>query len=167
MAVISDYEPGEVLACRNALVELVRSLGNLGQDIVLIGGWAPYLLCGQGDFEEHVGSLDNDVVIEFSAVKDIQTSNQIRKALRDLGYDNLYTEPFHRFFQRSRPEKGSNYRIVLDLFTSDEGPKIPWSKERELQDEQLYKLRGAGLVFDNPVEVDLARYSPEKIDESL
>lgn len=162
MAGLSDYEPEKVLACRSALIELARSLGDLGRNVVLIGGWAPYLLCGRRGTEEHVGSLDNDIVIRLSAVRDIRASNQIRKVLQDLNYNNLYTEPPHRFFQKPKQEKETKGRIILDLFTSDEGPAIPWSKERILQDAQLYKLKGAGLVFENPVKVDLSRYSSQE-----
>jgi len=160
MATISDYDPEEVRVCLDALVELFRSLGELGEHIVLIGGWTPYLLCGKVGVEEHVGSLDIDITLSFSAVLDMRTSQEIGAILKELRYYNKYGESFHRFIKEFKNENGRNGRVILDLFTNDEGVKIKWDPERGIQEPQVYKLKGAELVFDNPIEFDLSPFYP-------
>ena len=60
----SHYGEREVNACKSVLLELVLLLGELKDEMVIIGGWAPFFLL-PGSREPHVGSLDIDVALNF------------------------------------------------------------------------------------------------------
>ncbi len=81
----SQYGDKEVRACKAVLLELVHLLGEIKDEMVIIGGWVPTFLFPQPDEpqakrlfnhaifnpavfntrEPHVGSLDIDVALDF------------------------------------------------------------------------------------------------------
>ncbi len=60
MGTRSQYEPAEVIAARQVLVELMQILGEYREQMVLVGGWVPFLLFGA----EHIGSTDIDITLD-------------------------------------------------------------------------------------------------------
>jgi len=63
-----DYVKSEVNACLSVPVELMTILGEFRDSIVLVGGWIPYFLL-ENSRNEHVGSLDIDIALDFQKRK--------------------------------------------------------------------------------------------------
>jgi hypothetical protein len=59
MAIKSEYGSREVEAAQRVLIDLMQILGEYGDGMVLIGGWAPYYHFGK----EHTGSMDIDIAL--------------------------------------------------------------------------------------------------------
>lgn len=61
---VSQFVPGVVEASRSVLGELGVILRPYLQDLVLIGGWAPFfLLRAHEQTVDHVGSIDIDLAV--------------------------------------------------------------------------------------------------------
>lgn len=62
-----DYSEGQKAAAHRVLVELVNLFSEYRDDIRIVGGWVPDLMFpGEG----HVGSVDVDVLINHTKLKD-------------------------------------------------------------------------------------------------
>ena len=59
----TDYTAEAVAACKSVLVELVHMLGELKDQMVVVGGWVPVLLVTDAA-ETHPGTLDVDVALQ-------------------------------------------------------------------------------------------------------
>lgn len=62
-----DYEDDLTDAARAGLAELMTVLGAYRDALVLIGGWAPYLILetfGEPGEFAHIGSIDIDFVVD-------------------------------------------------------------------------------------------------------
>ncbi len=97
-----DYQDGITAASRSGLAEVMTALGAYRDALVLIGGWAPYLILeqqgAQGVFQAdafqgdafhvgfvHVGSIDIDFVVDPDLVDTDQYAT-IVQLLEDRGY---------------------------------------------------------------------------------
>jgi hypothetical protein len=91
---MAEYEPKEVDISFSLLLELMDALKGYGSDVVVIGGWAPYFLLKSFSHatEEHVGSLDADLALNFQWGQIWRTATQnnlSRKVSRVLGCRRL------------------------------------------------------------------------------
>ena len=112
-----DYEDDVTAASRVGLAELMTTLGTYRDALVLIGGWAPYLILESfgepGAFQEgafqddafqtkfvHVGSIDIDLVVD-PAIIDIERYATIVEALLARGWEPVGGSLF-QFEKRTR-----------------------------------------------------------------
>lgn len=128
-----DYQDGITAASRSGLAEAMTTLGSYRESLVLIGGWAPYLILDQqgkrGAFQAgafqgdafqvgfvHVGSIDIDFVVDPSLV-DAERYATIVDLLLDRGYKPC-AESKYQFEQTLRsPNDGQEYTIRVDFLT--------------------------------------------------
>jgi len=128
-----DYQDAITAASRSGLAEIMTALGAYRDALVLIGGWAPYLVLEQfgypgfgldtgvldverlGGFV-HVGSIDIDLVVDPALINAEQYAT-IVELLRDRGYEPTTGSLFQ--FQRllRSPRDGEEYLIRVDLLT--------------------------------------------------
>jgi len=94
----SQYGEREVNACKAVLLELAHLLGEIKDDVVIIGGWTPTFLVPQSD-DPHVGSLDIDVALNFSKIPD-HTYQTILKAFLKRGYVQDKEQPFSSLLKK-------------------------------------------------------------------
>jgi len=93
---------------KGALVQLALALEAYRDDMVLVGGWAPYFLT-LGYFE-HCGSIDIDMVLRPAIVV---RYDRIREMVVDeLGYAPADRE--FRFEKQLKDPRGALFRIELD-----------------------------------------------------
>ena len=97
----SQYGEREVSACKAVLLEIVHLLGELKDNIVIIGGWSPTFLLPQSS-EPHIGSLDIDVALNFARIPD-NTYRTILETFLKRGYVQDKQQPF-RFFRTVKVE---------------------------------------------------------------
>lgn len=62
-----DYSEGQKRAAHRVLVELVNLFNEYQDDIRIVGGWVPDLMFPN---EDHVGSVDVDVLINHQSLND-------------------------------------------------------------------------------------------------
>src|SRR3989337_726932 len=114
----SQYRELDVRACKAVLLELVRLLAELKEEMVLIGGWAPTFLLPQSS-EPHIGSLDIDVALNFAMIPD-DTYQTIMKAFLKRDYVQDKQQPF-RFFRTVKTEGTESIIVELDLMAGEYG----------------------------------------------
>lgn len=132
----SDYQDGITAASRSGLAEVLIALGAYRDALVLIGGWAPYLILeqfgepGQEFYDAevpfdadvtfgkfiHVGSIDIDLVVDPDLV-DAERYSTIVELLLDRGYEVGVDRVFQ--FQKTirSPRDDQEYLIRVDFLT--------------------------------------------------
>ncbi len=84
----SGYQPESVLRVRQILLFIASKLGELMEDMVVVGGLVPYLLVeqeGLPTLRQHVGTLDLDLGLSL-AILDDERYREIAERLRAEGF---------------------------------------------------------------------------------
>ncbi len=160
-----DYADDVTAASRVGLAELVTILGAYREALVLIGGWAPYLILetfgeprasGRGTFGSgafggdftHVGSIDIDFVVD-PAIVDADQYATIVARLHDHGYEPVQGSAFQ--FQKllPAPVTGREHLIRVDFLTQRPPPGQGRARRhREIQrDLRARTLDGAEVAL--------------------
>lgn len=122
----NDYQNGITAASRSGLAEVITALGAYRDALVLIGGWAPYLILEQQGKRSalqddafqtgfvHVGSIDIDLVVDPDLVN-AEVYSTIVDLLLDRGYQACVDSLFQ--FEKSilSPRDGGEFVIRVDF----------------------------------------------------
>jgi len=154
----SQYGEREVSACKAVLLELVHLLGELKDNIVIIGGWSPTFLLPQSS-EPHIGSLDIDVALNFSRIPD-DTYRTILETFLKRGYVQDKQQPF-RFFRTVKVEGRESIIVEIDLMAGEYGGTGKGHRTQKVQDVCARKARGCDLAFDSTVTVTIEGALPD------
>jgi len=174
-----DYQDGITAASRSGLAEVMTTLGAYRDALVLIGGWAPYLILEgfgeegafQGDafqadaFEVgfvHVGSIDIDLVVDPNLV-DQERYSTIVDLLLDRGYQPG-PDPLYQLEKDIRsPRDGHDYLIRVDFLTPRPLPGEGRSRRhREVQrDLRARTLVGAEVALTHWFWYELEAQLPD------
>jgi hypothetical protein len=102
---MAEYEPKEVDISFSLLLELMDALKRYGSDVVVIGDWAPYFLLKSFSHatEEHVGSLDADLALNFRGIPE-EAYETLLETIRRLGYGQRKIRPASRFRRALRKQ---------------------------------------------------------------
>lgn len=146
MAVKSDYDQESVACCLSNLIDLFTILGEFREHIAIVGGWVPYFICSSD--EQHTGSMDIDLVLEFDAISD-NTYETILNALKRHGFIQG-KQPFI-FLKETMTESGIPFKIQIDLLAGEYGGTTGSHRHQTAQDIRARKVRGADLVFQEAV----------------
>jgi hypothetical protein len=154
----SQYGEREINACKAVLLELVHLLGEIKDEMVIIGGWTPTFILPRSD-DPHVGSLDIDVALDFSKIPD-DTYQTILKAFLKRGYTQDKEQPF-RFFRKVKIEGAEPINVEVDLMAGEYGGTGKGHRTQKVQDVRARKARGCDLAFDATVTVTLDGNLPD------
>jgi len=154
----SQYGEREVNACKAVLLELVHLLGEIKDEMVIIGGWTPTFILPRSD-DPHVGSLDIDVALDFSKIPD-DTYQTILKAFLKRGYTQDKEQPF-RFFRKVKIEGAEPINVEVDLMAGEYGGAGKGHRTQKIQDVRARKARGCDLAFDAAVTVTIEGNLPD------
>ena len=154
----SQYGEREVSACKAVLLELVHLLGELKDNIVIIGGWSPTFLLPQSN-EPHIGSLDIDVALNFARIPD-NTYRTILETFLKRGYMQDKQQPF-RFFRTVKVEGRESIVVEIDLMAGEYGGTGKGHRTQKVQDVCARKARGCDLAFDSTVTVTIEGVLPD------
>ena len=144
-----DYGEPEVEAARSVMLELVRLLGEYGDDIVIVGGWVPALLIPQ-DEARHVGSIDVDLALNHKTIQDPGYMT-ICRLLTERGYKRDDDQPF--IFWRTVRLGDKEFVVEVDLLAGEYEGTGKKHRTQEIQDVRARKARGCELAFQFPAEV--------------
>jgi hypothetical protein len=154
----SQYGEREINACKAVLLELVHLLGEIKDEMVIIGGWTPTFILPRSD-DPHVGSLDIDVALDFSKIPD-DTYQTILKAFLKRGYTQNKEQLF-RFFRKVKIEGADPVNVEVDLMAGEYGGTGKGHRTQKVQDVRARKARGCDLAFDATVTVTLDGNLPD------
>lgn len=154
----SNYGNREVNAAKAVLLELVHLLGEIKDDMVIIGGWVPSFLFPQTK-EPHIGSLDIDVALNFKYIPD-ETYETILKAFLKQGYTRDKEQPF-KFFRKVKVEGSEPVSVEVDIMAGEYGGTGKSHRTQKIQGVRARKVRGCDLAFDYPITVTLDGELPE------
>lgn len=146
-----DYEDEVTAASRVGLAEIMTALGAYRDALVLIGGWAPYLILErfgeEGAGFTHVGSIDIDFVVDPEII-DADRYATIVELLRSRGYEPVRDSLFQ--FQRTilSPRSGRSALIRVDFLTPKPLEQGRSRRHREVQhDLRARTLEGAEVAL--------------------
>ena len=143
---ITQYSEEQTKDTRRALLELGEALTPYYDDIVLIGGWVPYLLTeGEDDFH-HCGSEDIDLALRICIPNKGKT---IRQIIETLGYKQVQEFP-HRFCKK-KETSGRDNKIQLDFLC--EGDKKSHLTVQEDLKAAPFPLVGTAFDFNSEREI--------------
>ncbi|MFA5844556.1 MAG: hypothetical protein WC971_06975 [Coriobacteriia bacterium] len=143
-----DYPPDAVEAAKSVLVELAHILGEYRDEMVIVGGWVPFLL--MPDAAGHVGSTDVDIALNHLAETD-EVYARISELLRDHGYVQDARQPFI-WFKDVGFEGADAARVEVDFLAGEYGGTNKEHRTQRIQDMRPRKARGADLLLDGSVE---------------
>jgi hypothetical protein len=157
-----DYESDAVQAARAVVIELTHLLGEYRENIVLIGGWVPELLCPQAE-EAYVGSLDVDLALDHRGLTEAGYRT-IEQLLKTRGYVQG-GQPF--IFHRRVTVGGREVTVEVDLLGGEYGGTGSAHRTQPVQDVRVRKARGADLAFKDPEEVVVSGALPNGAADSV
>ena len=134
------YDTNQTEIAKGALVELTLALELYRDQIVLVGGWAPYFLTK--GYTEHCGSVDIDLVLRPSIVVRYES---IRNIIKSLGYKPT-KNPF-RFERELRALDGTPFPLHLDFLTEPEAKRHVKDLLEVQEDLPAVFIPGCSIVF--------------------
>ncbi len=127
----------EIDAARSVLLEVLNALGEMRDELVIVGGWVPDLLYPA---RNHMGSLDVDLAVSPRAIGGNAYSS-IRERLTQIGY--TMQESPTRFFKHL---PGLANPVKIDLIT---GLYVSQQRRNSILVDEICisALRGIDLAF--------------------
>ena len=164
------YGPGITGASKSVLLEIMTVLRAYRDALVLVGGWAPYLLLERHRRPEdpfiHVGSIDIDLAVDPSKI-DAARYETIVELLIQRGYRQAPDRkgaPLPDCFERvvQSPVNRKSYTIRTDFLTHLDDPRPGKHRHLPVQDGLLArKIRGCEAAFQFQTTYDLTGMLPE------
>lgn len=150
-----DYPPDAVEAAKSVMVELVHILGEYRDEMIIVGGWVPFLL--MPDAPGHVGSTDVDIALNHLAEND-EVYAKISVILVDHGYVQDSAQPFVWF--KDIESQGQVTTVEVDFLAGEYGGTGKKHRTQQVQDMKPRKARGADLLLDESVECQVEARLP-------
>lgn len=156
---MAKYERKEVDVSLSLLLELMDALKGYGSDVVVVGGWAPYFLLKSFSdaTDEHVGSLDADLALNFRGIPE-EAYETILETIQRLGYAqrrNAAGKPIPASFEKTVTVEDVPHRMQVDFLAGEYGGNAKSHRHQRVQDMLAHKARGADVVFDQFYPQDL------------
>lgn len=135
----THFEENEATRSQAVLLEIMTILGSYREYIYLVGGWAPYFLLKlfqkPEDKFEHVGSIDIDLVIDFSQIEESQYQTIVNLLLKREYEQRL--DKLGRIipFAFQRQYKGVD--IQIDFLAGEYGGTGKKHRHQRIQDDLL------------------------------
>lgn len=164
---VSQFVPGVVEASRAVLGELGVILRPYLQNLVLIGGWAPYFLLRAHEQQvDHVGSIDIDLAVHpritekggYASIAQLITARGYQPPQDELAdifefrYDRRLISPYDQ-----KP-----YTIRVDFLTLEAGDPATERRHRTVQpDLRAFKASGCELAFEQPAVIEIHAKLPD------
>lgn len=156
---VNLYSRGTTEASKSVLMEILRTLGNYRDHLVLSGGWAPYFILQRfGEADQHCGSIDIDFVLD-PKLADLRVYETIVSMIEKRGYKPYETEngevlPYRFYRSIQSPFDGQNYTIEVDFITEPQvAEKLHPSTFLAVQrDLQAVIIPGSSIVFSHNFE---------------
>jgi hypothetical protein len=161
---VTHFANDEAHISQSVLLELMTILGRYRNDLYLVGGWAPYFLLKQFQTEdnpfEHIGSIDIDLVIDFTHISEAQYSS-IVESLEKREYaarKNRHGRAIPFSFERTIRD----VTVAVDFLAGEYGGTKKSQRHQRVQGDFLArKARGADLLPQHHIILRLDGYLPD------
>ena len=154
MASLDEYDDGAIEACKSVMVEVLTILGKHRDHLVVVGGWVPPLLFGEGD---HIGSIDVDLAVDWRAVPN-HVYETIKKELQARRYSQESDDPPNRF-RRVVQRGDDSYSVCVDIITG-ESDEQGGQTHRVVQGMPVWCAKGVSVALDNFIETEVTGTLP-------
>ncbi len=147
---MAEYQRKEVDLSLSLLLEMMDALKGYGSDIIVVGGWAPYFLLKSFSRanEEHVGSLDADLALNFRGIPE-EAYQTILETIERLGYrqrSNAAGKAIPASFEKTVEVEGARHRMQVDFLAGEYGVHC----ERRLRGQSvLCRMKVGGNVTES------------------
>ena len=160
----THFEENEATRSQAVLLEIMTILGSYREHIYLVGGWAPYFLLKlfqrPEDTFEHVGSIDIDLVIDFTQIEESQYQTIVNLLLKRNYQQRLDKLGRVIPFTFQRHYKG--VEIQIDFLAGEYGGTGKKHCHQRIQDDLLArKARGADILPQHHISFDLSGVLPD------
>jgi hypothetical protein len=151
---MAEYPQDQIEISLSMLLEVIDALKGYGSDVVVVGGWAPYFLLqkhGADQAEQHVGSLDGDLALNFKSIPEDKYET-ILETLQRLGYEqrkNAQGREIPASFEKTIKLGDTPFTMQIDFLAGEYGGTAKNHRHQKVQDMLAHKGRGTDLVFDN------------------
>ena len=154
-----DYLGPLVNASWSALLELAYCLGSYQQAMVLVGGWVPYILLREhgspGASEQHVGSIDIDIVIDPDVVGQNEYAT-IETIIMGRGWERMRRRPFSYARDVKSQANGDINRIKVDFLTTRPEDLVGPERIQEVQEDlQAFTFASASIAIEHNEQVKI------------
>ena len=161
-----EFDSGVVKASKSVILELGIILRSYFNDLILIGGWAPYFISQKYQKEglNHVGSVDIDIAVNPTISE--KKYGTIIGLIKEKGYQAVQDEladVFEFRFERTliSPHDNKEYTIKIDFLTSHLGDERREAVHRRIQpDLQTLKAKGCQLAFEHFIVTEIKDILP-------
>ncbi|HZY10990.1 MAG TPA: nucleotidyl transferase AbiEii/AbiGii toxin family protein [Bacteroidota bacterium] len=158
---MSKHESRKTEAAHRVLIELMQILGAYRDNMILVGGWVPYLHFGN----EHVGSMDVDIALDKDTISD-DVYNTIRKILEHHNYKPDVSQPFI-FYREVKVDDGAAIKVEIDFLAAEYGGTDKHRRTQLIQDIKARKTRGSDLAFEHPVRLSISGKMPNGAENTV
>ena len=154
-----DYSEGQKRAAHRVLVELVNLFDEYRDDIRIVGGWVPDLMFPKQD---HVGSVDVDVLINHLTLKDSGYQTMSKILLK-----NGYAEHPEKYFSFVKTVEidGEKYDVDVDILAGLYGGTAPKKRSQHVQGIKALKATGGNFAFEFPPQQ--IKIEAERVDGAI
>lgn len=148
----SGYRPEHLQAVRAACLDLFTTIGDMAEDLVIVGGLVPSLLIDPDSArgEAHVGTVDLDLGLQIGLARTAHF-HRLAARLRDHGFEPGRDEngelTRHRWVSRPRG-------ILVDFLTP-QGSRRKGTLAEVDTDLEAFATPGLGLAFSDRVWVEM------------
>jgi hypothetical protein len=148
----AGYRPEHLLAVRGACLDLFATIGEMVEDVVVVGGLVPSLLIDPVSTrgETHVGTVDLDLGLQVGLARNAHF-RRLAARLRDRGFEPGRDESGevtrHRWVSRPRG-------ILVDFLTP-QGPRRKGTLAAVDTDLEAFATPGLDLAFADRVWVEM------------
>lgn len=155
----TDYSEGQKQAAHRVLVELVNLFNEYRDDIRIVGGWVPDLMFPEQD---HVGSVDVDVLINHLTLKDSGYQTMSKILLK-----NGYTEHPEKYFSfiKTVEIEGEKYDVDVDILAGIYGGTASKKRSQHVQGIKALKATGGNFAFEFPPQQ--VKIQAERVDGAI
>ena len=151
-----DYTPDLTEAASETLLYIATTLGDLLDQIVLIGGLVPSLIISQGpDIPSHVGTMDVDLGLSFGLL-DSQMYTEVSSRLRRADFKPDRSEEGNPTRQRWVIEVAGKPPGKVDFLIQPSDSKVRGGDLQDLESDFAAIITpGLHLAFQDMMEVQL------------
>lgn len=154
----SDYSPEMLTLVRQTCLYVATVLGNLLEDLVIVGGLVPTLLIDQESLsagaEPHVGTRDLDLGLALALLEEGRY-HEVAQRLRQAGFSQDLNERGNP--TRQRWKVGSPARVTVDFLIQPSLPSDRAGRVRDIEpDLAAFITPGLHLAFRDREQVTLS-----------
>lgn len=139
-----DYTESQKEAAHRILIELINLFDEYKDDIRIVGGWVPDLMFPN---QEHVGSVDVDILINHLTLQDSGYLSMQKILLK-----NRYKEHPEKYFSFIKDVEidGVIYTVDVDILAGIYGGTSLKKRSQHVQGIRALKATGGNFAFEFP-----------------